>query len=40
MMKRLNEQVDDTLLAVGSEAMTHSLSVYEYVRRRLSVSRA
>ena len=32
MLKQLNEQVDDTLMAVGSEAMTNSLSVYDYVK--------
>ncbi|MGB7085242.1 MAG: hypothetical protein WBD47_06785 [Phormidesmis sp.] len=32
ILKQLNEKVDDTLLAVGSEAMTGSLSVYEYVK--------
>ncbi len=31
-MRQLNEQVDDTLLAVGSEAMTSSLTVYNYVK--------
>ncbi|MBH8573179.1 hypothetical protein I8752_09145 [Nostocaceae cyanobacterium CENA369] len=32
LIKQLNEQVDDTLLAVGSEAMTGSLTVYDYVK--------
>ncbi len=32
VLNRLTEQVDDTLLAVGSEAMTSSLSVYDYVK--------
>ncbi|MBD2195529.1 MULTISPECIES: hypothetical protein [Calothrix] len=31
-MRQLTEQVDDTLLAVGSEAMTSSLTVYDYVK--------
>lgn len=31
-LKQLTEQVDDTLMAVGSEAMTSSLDVYEYVK--------
>ncbi|BAY90718.1 MULTISPECIES: hypothetical protein [unclassified Tolypothrix] len=31
-IRQLNEQVDDTLLAVGSEAMTSSLTVYDYVK--------
>ncbi|WGV24194.1 hypothetical protein [Halotia branconii] len=31
-MYQLAEQVDDTLLAVGSEAMTSSLTVYDYVK--------
>ena len=31
-MRRLTEQVDDTLMAVGSEAMTSSLTVYDYVK--------
>lgn len=31
-LKQLTEQVDDTLLAVGSEAMTSSLSIYDYVK--------
>ena len=32
LLKQLSEQVDDTLLAVGSEAMTGSLSIYDYVK--------
>ncbi len=32
LLRQLNEQVDDTLLAVGSEAMTNSLSIYDYVK--------
>lgn len=31
-LQQLTEQVDDTLLAVGSEAMTSSLNVYDYVK--------
>jgi hypothetical protein len=31
-LRQMTEQVDDTLLAVGSEAMTSSLSVYDYVK--------
>ncbi|HYX16823.1 MAG TPA: hypothetical protein VE944_21225 [Nostoc sp.] len=31
-MQQLTEQVDDTLMAVGSEAMTNSLTVYDYVK--------
>lgn len=31
-MRQLTEQVDDTLLAVGSEAMSGSLTVYDYVK--------
>ena len=31
-MRQLTEQVDDTLLAVGSEAMKSSLTVYDYVK--------
>ncbi|BAZ22427.1 hypothetical protein NIES4073_33100 [Kalymmatonema gypsitolerans NIES-4073] len=31
-LRQLNEQVDDTLLAVGSEAMSSSLTVYGYVK--------
>ena len=29
---QLNEQVDDTLLAVGGELMSNSLNVYDYVK--------
>lgn len=32
MLRQLSEQVDDTLIAVGSEAMQNSLRVYEYVK--------
>jgi hypothetical protein len=32
MLNQLSEQVDDTLMAVGSEAMTSSLTVYDYVK--------
>ena len=32
LLSQLTEQVDDTLLAVGSEAMTSSLTVYDYVK--------
>lgn len=32
LLNQLSEQVDDTLLAVGSEAMTNSLTVYDYVK--------
>ncbi|MBC7996338.1 MAG: hypothetical protein IAF58_00235 [Leptolyngbya sp.] len=32
LLNQLLEQVDDTLLAVGSEAMTSSLTVYDYVK--------
>jgi hypothetical protein len=32
LMHQLTEQVDDTLLAVGSEAMSSSLTVYDYVK--------
>ena len=32
LLSQLNEQVDDTLLAVGSEAMASSLTVYDYVK--------
>ncbi len=32
LLNQLSEQVDDTLLAVGSEAMTGSLSIYDYVK--------
>lgn len=31
-VQQLAEQVDDTLMAVGSEAMTNSLTVYDYVK--------
>jgi protein-tyrosine-phosphatase len=31
-LKQLYEKVDDTLLAVGSESMSSSLTVYEYVK--------
>ncbi|MEH2363181.1 hypothetical protein [Nostoc sp.] len=31
-MQQITEQVDDTLMAVGSEAMTGSLTVYDYVK--------
>jgi hypothetical protein len=31
-LRKLTEEVDDTLMAVGSEAMQSSLSVYEYVK--------
>lgn len=31
-VQQLAEQVDDTLMAVGSEAMTSSLTVYDYVK--------
>ncbi|MEH1997324.1 MAG: hypothetical protein V7L00_00840 [Nostoc sp.] len=31
-IQQLSEQVDDTLMAVGSEAMTSSLTVYDYVK--------
>ena len=31
-IRQLTEQVDDTLLAVGSDAMTSSLTVYDYVK--------
>jgi len=31
-LNQLSEQVDDTLLAVGSEAMISSLTVYDYVK--------
>jgi hypothetical protein len=31
-LRQLEEQVDDTLLAVGSEAMSSSLTVYNYVK--------
>jgi hypothetical protein len=32
LLNQLSEQVDDTLLAVGSEAMASSLTVYDYVK--------
>jgi hypothetical protein len=32
LLSQLTEQVDDTLLAVGSEAMSSSLTVYDYVK--------
>lgn len=32
LLSQLTEQVDDTLLAVGSEAMTNGLTVYDYVK--------
>lgn len=32
VLRQLTEQVDDTLLAVGSEAMSNSLTVYDYVK--------
>lgn len=31
-LNQLSEQVDDTLLAVGSEAMVSSLTVYDYIK--------
>ena len=31
-LRQLTEKVDDTLLAVGSETMTSSLEVYDYVK--------
>lgn len=31
-LRQLSEKVDDTLLAVGSEAMSSSLAVYDYVK--------
>ncbi|RUR84146.1 hypothetical protein ACF3DV_31990 [Chlorogloeopsis fritschii PCC 9212] len=31
-LRQLTEKVDDTLLAVGSEAMSSSLTVYDYVK--------
>ena len=31
-LRQLEEKVDDTLLAVGSEAMSSSLTVYDYVK--------
>lgn len=32
LLTQLTEQVDDTLLAVGSEAMSSSLTVYDYIK--------
>lgn len=32
LLNQLTEQVDDTLLAVGSESMSSSLTVYDYVK--------
>lgn len=32
LLNQLSEQVDDTLMAVGSEAMVNSLTVYDYVK--------
>ena len=32
LLNQLTEQVDDTLMAVGSEAMSSSLTVYDYVK--------
>ena len=32
MLRQLTEQVDDTLMAVSSEAMGSSLTVYDYVK--------
>jgi hypothetical protein len=32
VLQQLTEKVDDTLMAVGNEAMTSSLSVYDYVK--------
>lgn len=31
-LRQLTEQIDDTLMAVGSEAMGSSLTVYGYVK--------
>ena len=31
-LQQLPEQVDDPVLAMGSEAMTRSLTVYDYVK--------
>jgi hypothetical protein len=31
-LQQLTEKVDDTLMAVGSEAMNNSLTVYDYVK--------
>ncbi len=32
LLTQITEQVNDTLMAVGSEAMSSSLTVYEYVK--------
>lgn len=32
LLNQLSEKVDDTLMAVGSESMTSSLRVYDYVK--------
>ena len=32
LLNQLTEQVDDTLMAVSSEAMSSSLTVYDYVK--------
>jgi hypothetical protein len=32
LFTQLSEQVDDTLMAVGSDAMSNSLTVYDYVK--------
>ncbi len=32
LLRQLTEQVDDMLMAVGSEAMTSSLTIYDYVK--------
>lgn len=32
LLEQLTEQVDDTLLAVGSETMSESLQIYDYVK--------
>jgi hypothetical protein len=31
-LQQLEEQVNDTAIALGSDAMTHSLTVYDYVK--------
>lgn len=31
-LRQLSEKVDDTLIAIGSETMTNSLAVYDYVK--------
>jgi hypothetical protein len=31
-LRQITEQTDDTLMAVGSEAVSSSLTVYEYVK--------